>query len=666
MYVGVDYYPEHWPKTRWATDAKLMKAAGFNVVRLAEFAWVKMEPEEGRFDFRWLDEALSVLHKQGISAILGTPTAAMPAWVARKYPETLAMQLDGQRITWGVRKNNCFSAGAYRLLSQRITKAMAQHFAANPAVIGWQTDNEFGSPQCYCDNCKGTWQDWLKAKYGSLDEVNRAWGTHFWGHKVQTWGEIHMPADMHAHNPSLCLDWKRFWSWQNVRFQHDQTVILRRECPRHFITHNLMGFAPDVNYFDLSADLDHASWDNYPSLGGAEAYDPAASADLMRGVKGKNFWIMEQTAGPHGWGSYTRNPRPGEMRKQFFQQVGHGADGFLWFRWRSCTVGREQYWHGLLGHDGKAFRRYREAAQTAKDFHKVGKELAGTTVKAEAAMFYDYDSVWAFDIQPAYNGWNFFGANASANRYQEAVKRYHRALFRAGVNVDLVRPGQDLSGYKLVLAPHQYVMPDPLAQQLSDYVRQGGVLLCDSRTGVKDATGLCHERTLPGLLSRAFGIRIEEYEALHEGVSYATQSKTSGLPGAYQAVQTCDWITPEKAETLLAYKDWHLKGLAAVTQNKFGRGQGFYVGANFQEDAFYDHLVAGLLKAARIQPLVVPPAGVEATARQGANGTLLFLINHTEEPKAVKVPAGKVDLLTGKKTAATLQLGIYGVAILKI
>jgi beta-galactosidase len=357
MRIGVDYYPEHWERKRWETDARLMEKAGFNVVRLAEFAWGFMEPEEGRYEFEWLDDALATLGKHGISAILGTPTGVMPAWCARKYPETLAMQENGQRYIWGVRKNNCFTSGTYRLLSERITRAMAEHFANNPNVIGWQTDNEFGHPVYYYETCRKTFHEWLRRKYGSLDDLNRAWGSHFWGHIYRDWDEITIPANFAQYNPSACLDWQRHFSWLNVRFQRDQVGILRKLCPAHFITHNFMGLFSDLNYYDLAEDLDHVSWDNYPIWGAPGIrYNSSAAADLMRGLKRKNFWIMEQTAGPGGWGSFGRNPRPGEIRNVTYQQLARGADGMIWFRWRTCTAGREQYWHGLLGHDGRPLR----------------------------------------------------------------------------------------------------------------------------------------------------------------------------------------------------------------------------------------------------------------------------------------------------------------------
>ena len=653
MRIGVDYYPEHWPRERWDTDARLMQEAGFNVVRLAEFAWVNLEPSEGRFEFAWLEDALGVLGEHGISALLCTPTAVMPAWVARKYPECLATKADGQRITWGVRKNNCFTAGAYHLLSERITRAMAAHFAATSNVIGWQTDNEFGGPVCFCATCRAAFQDWLRERYVTLDAVNQAWGTHFWGHRVGTWSEIVIPDNPGTHNPGLLLDWQRFFSHLNVRFQADQVRILREVCPRHhFVTHNLMGLFSDLNYYDLAADLDFVAWDNYPVWGAPEVlWNAAAGADVMRGLKRKNFWIMEQTAGPGGWGEYKRNPHPGEIRKIAFQQVAHGADGMLWFRWRTCTAGREQYWHGLLGHDGKPLRRYREAAQTAGELHKLAEHLEGTTPQARVAMIYDYESIWALRFQPGFAG----------NDFHENLLRYYSALKRAGVNVDMVRPDQDLAGYKLVLAPDLYLLPDAIAERLSAFVQGGGVLLADCRTGVKDATSLCHDRTLPGLLSEALGITIEEYGALADELTFTVQG-TGDLAGQFTARYNADWITPQGAETLAGYGEWPLDAFAAATRHQFGEGWGYYVGTVVREPEFYDALVGDMLAKAGIAPDNAP-AGVEIARRSQNGRELLFVINHTEETQVVPVPSGKIELISGQTTGETIELDRYGVAV---
>ncbi len=663
IYVGADYYPEHWPKERWARDAELMQEAGFNVVRLAEFGWVLMEPEEGRFDFDWLDEAIETLAARGVKVILGTPTAVMPAWLARTYPETLAMKGDGTRVVWGGRKNNCFSSGTYRLLSERITRAMAEHYKDHPNVIGWQTDNEFGGTDCRCDRCRARFQDWLRRKYGTLDELNRAWGTHFWGLKVQAWGEITIPDSREGEwaisNPSASLDWMRYTSWLNVEFQADQLRIIRDLCPEHqFVTHNFMGLFQDMDYYELAKDLDFVSWDNYPVFANWEkpgiSYGASFAADLMRGLKRKNFWIMEQSAGPLGWETFSRNPRPGEIRKIAYQQLAHGADAQIWFRWRTCTAGREQYWHGLLGHDGKPGRRYQEAARVAKEYAGLADLLAGTTVKSDVAVVYDYDSLWALRFQPGFRG----------NSFQGAVGRYQRALFRAGVNVDMVRPGSDLSGYKLVLTPALHVLPDDLAEQLVAYVEAGGVLLADARTGVKDETNLVHARTLPGLLAPALGIEIQEYESLGD-IEYAVQGRDP-IAGAYTATRYTDWATPDGAEVIAGYGTWPVSEFAAVTRHAHGRGHGWYVGTVMKEEAFYDRLVGSLLADAGVGAVVDPPDGVEVSVREGEGRKLLFVINHTEETRTVSVPAGKERLLGGGTTGETLDLEAYGVAVIRL
>jgi beta-galactosidase len=663
MLIGVDYYPEHWPRERWETDARLMQEAGFNVVRLAEFSWVKMEPAEGQFDFAWLDDAMAVLARHGISVILGTPTAVMPAWAARKYPEMLRQKPDGTRVVWGGRRNNCFASGAYRLLSERITRAMAEHFAETPNLIGWQTDNEFDGGDCHCGTCLAEFQDWLRHRYGSLEALNRAWGNHFWGLSFRTWGEITFPDNRTTEtwsmgNPSACLDWKRFISWQRVCFQADQVRILRRVCPDDFVTHNFMGLFSDLDYYDLARDLDFVAWDNYPVWGDKPnlCYGPALAADVMRGLKGRNFLIMEQTAGPCGWGTFGRNPWPGEIRQIAYQQLAHGSDGQIWFRWRTCTVGREQYWHGLLGHDGKPLRRYQEAAQTAQEFRKLEEALRGTTVTADAAILYDYDNLWSLNFQPGYAG----------NSLQAAIARYYNALWRAGVNVDIVNRRADLAKYKLVLAPDLSIMPDETARRLSQYVEKGGVLLTDCRTGIKDANNLCYERTLPGLLAPTLGIRIEEYSALGADTSYTLKGALVS-DGACTAVQYVDWVVPNGAETLAAYGDQEpMKPFSAVTRNTHGRGKAWYVGTVMKEESFYDRLVARLLQDAGIRPVVSPPAGVEVSMRQGSGRRLMFLMNHTQEPKTVAVPEGKAELLSGTKTKKNLPLDGFGVAVIRL
>jgi beta-galactosidase len=655
MFIGVDYYPEHQPKARWPKDAALMHKAGINLIRLAEFAWKSLEPEEGRFDFAWLDQAVALFAKRGISSVLGTPTACMPAWCARKHPDTLAVEQNGQRIVWGVRKNNCYSSPTFRLLSQRITQAMATRMSNAKGVIGWQIDNELSIPTCYCDVCKKEFHDWVRAKYKSIAEVNRAWGTQFWNHQYDSWDEITLPMNHSEYNPGLCLDWQRFHTWLLARFQREQVQIIRAQCPRHFITHNYMGLYADVNYRELVGDLDFVSWDNYTTANDRPRirYQGAFAADLMRGMKKKNFWIMEQQIGPGGWNGAGRCFRPNEARNSTFQQVGRGADGMVFFPWRSFTAGREQYYSGLVDHDGTPSRRYHELARTAHDLHKIGRALTGTTVRSRIAFLYDYESLWATRIQPGYWG----------NDYLAAAMRYHGALLRLGVASDVVGREADFSDYDVIIAPDLYVMPDALARRLDSFVKKGGILLCDSRTGMKDETNLCHERPLPGLLGRALGIRVPEFESLE--IEYPLR-KDNAFGMALTAMKVADWVKPTTAKTLAAYEPNHMRAYAAVTRNAYGKGRGYYVGTIVKEEAFYDRLMQDVLGEAGIRPLLTPPAGVEASIRSGKTGSLLFLTNQTDEPKRVAIPAGAVLLLDGKKSGASVELDGFGVLVLQL
>ena len=668
MYIGVDYYPEHWPHERWETDVRLMQEAGFNIVRLAEFAWVNMEPEEGRFEFGWLDDALGILGRHGISVILGTPTATMPAWVARKYPEALALQTVGKRLAWGVRKNNCFTSGAYRLLSERITRAMAAHFAATPNVIGWQTDNEFGEPFCFCSSCRSGFQEWLQEKYETLDHLNRAWGTHFWGQRYGHWAEIQLPEPPQAnwavvgnsilstHNPSLCLDYMRFNSWLNVRFQRDQVKILRAACPNHFITHNFMGLFSDLDYYALAEDLDHVSWDNYPVWGEPDIpYYAAAAADVMRGLKRKNVWIMEQTAGPGGWSSFGRNPRPGEIRKIAYQQLANGADHIIWFRWRTCTAGREQYWHGLLGHDGKPLPPLSRGGPSRRRIPSPGRRIER----------HDHPDRRGDGLRLRQH----LGPPHSTRLRQELLPRGDRPLSArpvpGRVAVDMIPSSQDFSPYRILIAPELFLLTDAVAERLREFVAAGGILITELRTGVKDETNLCYDRTLPGLLTDTLGIVIEEYETLGGETAFKVIGKEA-VVGEFTAAHFADWVLPQSAKVLAGYEQWHLEPYAAATRNHFGQGTAYYVGTVLKEESFYDALVADALQRAQVQPALIPPAGVEVTVRKNDQRALLFLVNHTEEKQTVSVPAGKQELLTGTTTGETLELDRYGVAVVKL
>ncbi len=659
---GVDYYPEHWPETRWPEDARLMAAAGINVVRLAEFAWSKMEPSDGVFDFAWLDRAIDLLAAHGIAVILGTPTASPPPWLMGAHPDAYRVGPDGRRWTYGNRREYCPTHAAYRAHSRRITEAMAQHYATNPAVIGWQTDNEFGD-RCYCPTCVDNFQGWLRGHYEDLTELNERWGTVFWSHIYNGWEEIPPPlATGGSPNPGLALAFYRFASDSYVTFQQEQIDILRAQCPNHFITHNFMGFGYDrINYFDLARNLDFVSWDNYQRMQwtmSTGVIDPAAgalAADTMRGLKQKNFWIMEQQAGSGGWEMVSVAPRPGEIRLWAYQSIAHGADAIVFFRWRTMRYGTEQYWHGILDHHGIPGRRYDEVRRMGDEITRAGNDIFGSTVRAKVAIVLSYDARFAFQIQP----------NNPQFDYPRHIGQIYRALHAQNIPVDIVAPTDDLSGYALVIAPSVYVLPDDVAANLVEYVRDGGLLVVTQRSGVKDDDNTVVNMKLPGLLAEVCGIEVAEYDSLAPDMSNAVEFVLPGMTReTMAAVGTwCDVLELAGAEAVALYTQDYYAGTPAITRNHFGAGQAIYIGT-VGGDPFYATLTQWLLELAALEPLMETPAPVEVTERWQGDRRLLFVLNHSDSEQSVNPGGAFVDLLTNETIDDTVTLAPRGVLVL--
>ncbi|MBM4464490.1 MAG: beta-galactosidase [Chloroflexi bacterium] len=643
FYFGVDYYPEHWPEERWPEDARLMAEAGFNVVRLAEFAWSRMEPKQGQYDFDWLDRAIDILTSHDIRVVLGTPTASPPPWLMARHPDSFRVREDGQRVTFGNRREYCPNNLVYREYTHRIVTRMAEHYADHPAVIGWQIDNEFGD-RCYCPVCARAFQDWLRRRYGSLDELNEKWGTIFWSHVYTDWDQIPLPLETGGSpNPGLALDFFRFSSDSYVAYQQMQVDILREKCPEHFVTHNFHGFHYEgLNYFDLARDLDFVAWDNYQRTGWLlqAQVDPSYAAlahDAMRGLKRQNFWVMEQQAGQGGWEMVSVAPRPGELRLWAYQAIAHGADAVLFFRWRTARFGTEQYWHGLLDHDGHAGRRYQEIKRMGAEIKTIGERLVGSSVKPSVAMILSYDSRFAFQIQ----------ANNPGFSYPNHFHQVYRALHRRHVLVDVVAPTADLSSYQLVVAPALHVLPDAVAGNLKRFVAAGGVLVVTPRSGVKDEANAVVNQRLPGLLAELCGVEVEEYDSLgadmYNEVEFTLPELASHSPVA--AKVWCDVLQPHGTTAIARYTQDYYAGKPAITLNRFGQGQVVYVGT-VGDARLYEALVGWLLNLAGVQEILAVPRGVEVTERwQGDR--LLFVLNHAEREQEVTLDGRYVDLLDG-------------------
>ena len=658
---GVDYYPEHWPEERWAIDAQLMLEAGMNVVRLGEFAWVKLEPQERIFDFDWLDRAIEIFHQKGLAVVLGTPTASPPVWLVQKTPEILRAKEDGSRVSFGTRRINCPSHPVYRERSRSITAAMAEHYAANPAVIGWQTDNEFGD-RCFCPVCRAGFQNWLKECYGTLNELNERFGTIFWSQTYSEWSQIPLPSTISGAppNPSLALDFRRFVSDTYVSFQQEQIEILRSKCPQHFITHDMMGFEYDgLDYFELAKPLDFVSWNNYPfGFWHKWIHTPASPAlghAAMRGLKNKNFWVMEQQAGPTGWQTLSSTPRPGVLRLWAYQSIAHGAEGIVFFRWRTARFGAEQYWHGLLDHDGRAGRRYDEIKQMGAELMHFGAEISGTEVRSRVAILQSYDSRFAFQVQ----------ANSDDFSYEKHIAQIYTALWGRNISADVVSATAELSKYEIVIAPALHVLTEEIAANLNSYVSSGGTLVVTPRTGVKNIDNVVVNQPFPGLLSAVCGVSVDEYDALTPDLSQSIVFDVGELAGQTLPVQIwCDILTPNGAEVLASYVKDYYTGKPAITRNQLGLGHAIYLGT-FGDAAFYDAFFGWLLREKGLVCELTTPAGVEVCERWKGERVFRFILNHTDAPQLIHLPVGYRNLLNDKPVSGTIELATIDMLILE-
>jgi len=661
---GADYYPEHWPKERWTKDSELMGEAGFNTVRLAEFAWSKLEPRDGEYNFGWLDEAISILSRKGIKAIVGTPTAAPPPWIVKAHPDILQVDGHGRRSAEGTRKNYCANNPNYIENSKKIVEKMALHYKDNANVLGWQIDNEFGADLCYCENCVKAFREWLRRKYRSLEALNEACGLIFWGQEYGGWDEIFPPRPPFGmQSPSLCLEWHRFSSDSWIKYQQIQIDIVRKIAPHQIITHNLMGLYKELDYFQLTAPLDIVSFDYYPRWSANIDYAAQAMAhDIMRSLKKKPYWIMELQSGAVKT-HVAPIPRPGEIRLWTIQSVARGADGIIYFRWRSCRFGTEEYWHGILDHDGVPRRRYSEVKKVSEELRKVAPHIDGTTVKPEVAFTLVYDNLWALDLEVGYGDKNYYGVHS-----WEPTLDCYRALYTRNVPADFVNPiTEDMSGYRVVVAPSLMLLNQKIEQKLRSYVKGGGILVATPRTGAKDWNNNIVNEPLPGSLLDVFGMNIDEYTGLPEGETVEMRTVEAEI-GAQTICKGRNWVemlSPKEARVAAYYRTGLYREKPAATINDFGKGTAIYVGA-FADKGFYLCLVDWLMKKKKIVSVLPSAEGLEATERSSGGSRIVFALNFSEN--AIQVSCNGLefqDLVSGERIKELLKIQGRDAKILK-
>jgi len=631
MTVGVCYFPEHWPRERWETDVAQMAAAGLDYVRMAEFSWGRLEPERGEFDFEWLDDAIDLIGEQGMEVVLCTPTATPPKWLVDEHPDILQAERDGTVRGFGSRRHYCFNSETYREETRRIVSRMAERYADNPHVAGWQTDNEYGvhgTIRCYCEDCAIAFRDWLRERYADIGELNEAWGTAFWSQQYPDFEAVDPPRHTpNEHHPSRLLAYYRFASDSAVAYNRLQTELLREANDEWFLTHNFMGHFGSLSAYDAAADLDLVSWDSYPTgfvqdrregeptADELRAGDPdqvGLNHDVYRGALDRPFWVMEQQPGDVNWPPYGTQPAEGAMRLWAHHAVAHGGDAVLYFRWRRCRQGQEQYHAGLRKQDGSPDRGYGEAGTAADELFDLGP------VDAPVALLHDYENLWATEIQP----------HAADFDYWTHLESYYRALRRRGVQVDVIPPERDLAGYAAVVAPSLYLLDEATATHLESYVEEGGHLLLGARTGEKDPYNKLPNVSQPGPLASLVGATVDQHESVPEQVETAVT-----VGGDRYGYRTwAEWLNADDATVRARHASGVGEGKPAIVDNQRGRGTVTYCGV-WPENDLAGEITGELLDRAGIRSLEPLPDGVRVAERDG----YVWVTNFTSDPLTVDV-----------------------------
>jgi beta-galactosidase len=651
LHLGAAYYPEHWPEERWPEDVRLMREAGLTVVRMGEFAWSTVEPAEGEFELEWLDRAISMLAEAGIASVIGTPTAAPPAWLVQQHPGLMAVDESGHRVQFGNRCHYCVNSPELHAATRRVVAAMATRFGRNPNIVGWQIDNEYHRV-CYCDRCRTLFQRYLADRFGSLDALNHHWSTAYWSQTYSTWEQIPIPIG--PHNPGLMLEFKRFVTASYRRFQRLQLETLRPHLrPSVWVTHNFMKWFDGFDHYELAEDLDLASWDWYVGRGHHDHLVSGAIHDLTRGFKRQNFWLMETQPGSVNWSSVNNSLDKGEARAMAWHAVAHGADAVLYWQWRAPLNGQEQYHGTLVDPSGQPRPFYEEVQEIGRDWAAASSLLAGSTVAASVAFLNSYESRWSTQWQRHHRDFD----------YVAHLNHYYRPLATRNIAVDVISPDAPLDGYRLVVAPALTIISENQAERLQDFVRRGGHLVLTVRCGMKDGYNALLPSRQPGPLASLAGVEVEEYYALLDPVPIIGNWFTGTSQIWAERLKVLDESDTHLVARFGPAGGW-LDDQPAITVHSYGRGLVYNSGAYLDEGAqqvFMDHVV----QRAGIHGGMETPAGVEARLRVKPDGRGIYLmVNHKREEQVIRLPWPVHDHLSDSTLGDELRLAPYGVAIL--
>lgn len=663
---GGDYNPDQWLDRPdiLEKDIQLMKEAHVNCVSVGIFAWAHLEPEEGVYQFDWLEKIINNLYENGIYTVLATPSGAKPVWMSEKYPEIRRVDYTLHRELSGARHNHCYTSPVYREKVREMNTRLAERFSRHPGVILWHISNEYGG-ECYCPLCQDAFREWLKEKYGTLEALNHAWWSHFWSHTYTDWSQIHAPVssgEMSVHG--LIVDWKRFVTARTVDFMQEEIKAVKAVNPEIPVTANLMSFYDGLDYFKFGPALDVVSWDSYPLWHNEDTIKEAARIacchDLMRSVKHQPFLLMESTPSMTNWQPISKLKRPGMHELSSLQAVAHGSQSVQYFQWRKSRGSYEKFHGAVVDHYGGSDTRvFREVTRVGERLENLEAAVLPTRVHPEVAIVYDWENRWAVEDAK--------GPRNGGLHYVETVQAHHRAFWKNGVPVDFVDMDGDLSGYKVVVTPMLYMYRNGFAKKLRDFVEQGGTLVSTYWSGIVDDTDLCFLGGWPGDgMMDVFGIWNEEIDALYDGETNVMELRESvdGLRESYTLRELCEIIHLRGAKALAAYGQDFYAGSPVLTENQFGKGTAYYVAAR-AEDGFQEDFYRMLVKKLGIRRALdtVLPEGVTASLRKGEQD-VVFVQNFTAAPQTVRLPHAMTDVESGETISGDMTLAPWEIRTL--
>ncbi len=655
---GGDYNPNQWPREIWDEDMRLLGKAKINSATINVFSWAKIQPSEHEYYFDELDEMVELLSRENFDIVLATSTAAVPAWMHKRYPEVARTDYQGRHHKFGQRHNACPNSPIYQKYAGRLAEKLAQRYGGNEHVTCWHVNNEYGG-ECFCENCEKAFRVWLKDRYKTIEALNKAWNMEFWGHTVYDWDEIVLPNELsegisggRSAFAGISLDYCRFNSdsmLENYKMERD---AIRRFDPHTLITTNLMGTYKQLDYFKWAKEMDIVSWDNYP------AYDTpwslvAMRHDLMRGLKGQPFMLMEQTPSQQNWQIYNSLKKPGQMRAQSYQTLAHGADTIQFFQLRRSVGACEKFHGAVIEHAASENARvFREVAKLGEELQALGDQFLGADNPAQVGIIFDWENYWALEYA--------VGPHRDL-KYENQIHQYYSYFYDKKIPVDLIPIDADFSKYKAVVAPVLYMVKDGMEQALETYVQGGGVLLTGFMSGIVDQSDNVHLGGYPGPLRKLSGIWVEEIDALAP-----EQSNTLRFADGSEADchLVCDIIHLEEAVSLADYTGNFYAFSPAVTKNQFGEGTVFYVGTQPEQKGL-EKVLDQMMELAGVKPVIDVQTKLEIVCRTTLEKCYYFIINLTDETLALPpLFAGKADIITGNTLTLQTCLAPYDVVLL--